>query len=117
METLENNTLERVKIIVGKISNLLKDHTLSEIPTLTYNLRESGEDMIYFAKGTWNEKTKYLVPSPISKQKEYKKFFDEPMKGGISLPAYTVYIYEDRIEFLYKEKVNGEIIRKYISYL
>lgn len=113
----DKEIIDRVKTILHKLAELLKTNPLYRIPQLTYEMRQAGEDMIYFTKGTWNQHTKYLVPQPIIRQKLYKELFERPVKGCISLPAYTIYIYEDKIEFIYKEKLDGQIKKETILYI
>lgn len=101
----ETSTIAKINEMLKKISNLLSTHDLSEIPSLTYKMRENGEDMIYFSKGTWNETTKYLVPAPLKKQREYYEFFALVADECKSLPKYTVYITENEIKFSEKGKL------------
>lgn len=85
--------------------------TLQEITKLTYEARERGEDMIYFGWGTKNQGgNSYILPMPVKNQKEYYGFFNKVAEGMISLPANTLYIYEDgRIEFTNKHKAFGVV--------
>lgn len=101
------DTLERVKVIINKIKALQKEgRTLREISQITYKMRMDGEDMIYFGWGT-SSANAYLVPRPIATQKEYKQFFEEVAPGAVSLPRYSLYVYESYIDFhekFYKDK-------------
>mgnify|MGYP003430814919 CR=1 FL=1 len=101
------STLAKVQNIINKVSLLQKQgYSLQQISKRSYEMREAGEDMIYFGWGTKNE---YLVANPVTKQKEYKEFFSQVAEGSKVFPKYSLYIYQDKIEFTENVKVDGKI--------
>ena len=102
------DTQTKIKAMLTQIGTWLSEgKSINEIPKLTFEARERGEDMLYFGWGTKCKKLAdaYLEPRPTSKQKEYKDFFAIPAEGKKSLPKYSLWIYGDgRIEF-YEKKI------------
>jgi hypothetical protein len=98
---------KKIKVMLEKIQELLDaGYSLQKITSETYHMRENGEDMIYFGWLNKNQGDKdCLVPMPIAKQKQYKHFFG--ITAGNVLPKYTIYIYQNRIEFLSKVKIHN----------
>jgi hypothetical protein len=85
--------------------------SLQKLTNETYQLRENGEDFLYFG---WLNKTKdssaCLAPNPIVSQPKYIAFFKIIANGSKVLPKFTCYVYEQKLNFLQKEKIDGKIV-------
>jgi len=63
--------IEQIKNIINKIILIRDEFGLEKVPKISFSLKIEGEDIIYFSKGTWNDKEKYLIPAPTKKRKNF----------------------------------------------
>ena len=88
--------------------------TLKQLNKWSYEQREAGRDIPYLSWGTKRNDPKeaYLVPAPIKKQADYVEYFNVTHPGQ-HLPIYSLYIFQNEVQFYRKEKekVNGKIKR------
>ena len=103
----ELQCISEIKIMLATIQGLLDEgFTLQQITSETFHMRENGDNMMYFGWLNKNQgENSCLVPNPIAKQKMYKHFFG--ITAGSVLPKYTVYVYQNKIEFLVKVKITN----------
>lgn len=98
--------------MIDKIKGIIETKGIQAVPKTTYDMRERGENMIYFSKATWNNNTKSLMASPKKSEKEFIEFFDQTAEGCRSFPKYSLFIYEDRVEFTINKEVEGKIVKE-----
>lgn len=107
--------IENLKQMLKKVVAIRDAHGLAKVPTITYEMREAGEDMLYFQKLTWNDKEKVLTVKPVVKQKDYKTFFEMPMEGSKGgLCKYNIWLTETEVKFYMKSRVEDKIVKTHI---
>jgi len=102
-------TIKKITEICQRVWDEMQINGIDSIPSFSYKLRESGENMLYFSKSKDDFGKTYLVPQPIKSQKEYYDFFNETAPGAKLFPRYTVYLYKDDFQFREHTKTNGKM--------
>lgn len=104
---------DKVLGMINQIQQFLADGmTLQQITAKTYAMRESGQDMLYFG---WAVKSKdpdeaCIMPLP-TKKSPYWDFFNRKGEGFHALPEVSLYIYQHKVEFTLRKKVDGNVVK------
>jgi hypothetical protein len=106
---------ERMIKFAKELEQLLAEgKDLREIAVITYQRRESGENIPYMMIGDTDRKTRKAIgiyASPIKSQKDLYEFFNRKRIGSVAIPVYTLRITaEEGVIFSKCEQRLGEKI-------